>query len=301
MNKGVVFAIIAAFMFSIMNAFVKAVSVSIGTGEIVFARSVIGLVIILSIMYVGKIKFSHKDIPVLIFRGATGGISMCLIFWAISGMPLGDVSILQQLSAFFVLIISVVYLKDKVPKKSILPLCLIVLGTCCVVKPWEFSSFSFYAIIAVIAAFLGAVAYTTIHTLYQRGNHNSWEIVAYFLMCSTVIGAVTMFNNYTPVNTAHEWWLLIGIGITSVLAQLFMTKAYGLTHQIVVSFILYLGVFLNALWGYIFFGEIMSVLSVSGGILIIGSSIALSLVKSKDLKRKTGVRENQQAEEPAKN
>lgn len=286
MNKGVIFAVVAAFMFSVMNALVKEVSTTITTGEIVFFRSIIGLVIILMIMYFGKIKFSHCDIKTLIFRGVVGGLSMSLIFYTLAYMPLADVSILQQLSAFFVLIISVVYLKDKLPKIMIIPLAIIVLGTLCIVKPWEFSSFSFYALIAVFAAFLGAVAYTTIHTLYKKGNHNSFEIVAYFLGCSSIIGIILMIDDYKVVKDSTEWIYLVGIGITSLLAQLFMTKAYGLAHQVVVSFILYLGVFLNVLWGYLFFDEIMTLSSLVGGILIIGSSIYLSFAKSKNLKGK---------------
>ena len=89
-----------------------------------------------------------------------------------------------------------------------------------------------------------------------------------------------MYNNYRfPTN--YETILLLGIGITSLLAQAFMTQAYGLANQILVSFIMYLGVFLNAIWGYIFFNEIMNILSIIGGIFIIGSSSYLTTTKNK--------------------
>ena len=279
-NKGFILAMLSSLMFSIMNVFVKEASKTMGTGEIVFVRSFIGIIAILIIMRYCHLHFSHKDIPTLILRGFAGGVSMFLLFVAISGMKLGDVAILQQLSAFFVLIISVVYLKEKLPTKSILPLIIIVLGACFVLRPWEYSSFSIYALMAIASAFLIGVVVTTIHKLFEFGGHNSWEIVFYFLFFSMIVGLIAMINNY-KMPTTYEWILLIAIGITSLLAQAFMTNAYGLANQVLVSFIMYLGVFLNILWGYLFFDEIMNILSIIGGILIISSSLYLTISKQK--------------------
>lgn len=280
-NKGLILAMLSSLMFSIMNVFVKEASKTMGTGEIVFVRSIIGVVAILIIMKYCHLHFSHKDIPTLVLRGFAGGVSMFLLFIAISGMKLGDVAILQQLSAFFVLIISVVYLKEKLPKSAIAPLTIIVLGACFVLRPWEYSSFSIYALMAIASAFLIGVVVTTIHKLFEYGGHNSWEIVFYFLFFSMIVGLIAMLINDYRMPSTYETILLIAIGITSLLAQAFMTQAYGLANQVLVSFIMYLGVFLNILWGYLFFDEIMNVLSIVGGLLIIGSSLYLSISKKK--------------------
>lgn len=280
LNQGLVFAMLSAFMFSIMNVMVKELSITMPTGEIVFVRSLIGVIIILLIMKSCQIKFSNKDIPMLFFRGIVGGASMLLLFIAISGMKLGDVAILQDLSAFFVLLISIFYLKEKLPLKTIPPIIIIILGTCFILRPWEYNSFSIYALFAIFSAFLAAVAYTTIHKLFDHGGHNSWEIVFYFLFCSMLIGLIFMYDNYRLPNN-YELILLIGIGITSLLAQTFMTQAYSLANQVLVSFIMYLGVFLNAIWGYVFFDEIMQTLSIIGGIFIISGSFYLTLLRNK--------------------
>lgn len=285
LNRGLVFAMLSAFTFSIMNVMVKEISLTMATGEIVFVRSLIGVIIILIIMKSCHIGFSKKDVPTLVFRGIVGGTSMFLLFVAISGMHLGDVSILQQLSAFFVLLISIFYLKEKMPPNAVLPLIIIILGTCLILRPWQYNSFSVYALFAIGSAFLAAVAYTTIHKLFEKGGHNSWEIVFYFLFFSMLVGLAAMYGN-CRLPTTYEAVLLIGIGITSLLAQAFMTQAYGLANQILVSFIMYLGVFLNAIWGYVFFNEIMNILSITGGIFIIGGSLYLTVSKQKKILKK---------------
>ena len=275
MNRGLIFAMLSSLAFSFMNVFVKEASQTINTGEIVFIRSLLNVIMVLVIMRIAKIKFSHKDRKTLIFRGVVGGLSMSLIFLAVSGMNLGDVSILQQLSAFFVLIISAVYLREKLPAHTILPLIIIVLGTCLILRPWEYSSFSVYALFAIASAFTGAVVYTTIHKLFENGGHSPWEVIFYVMFCSIFIGLATMYND-CRMPTNHEWIILLAVAITSLIGQNFMTQAYAYANQVLVSFVMYLGVFFNALWGYVFFGEVMHNLSIIGGVLVIGSSIYLS-------------------------
>lgn len=279
-NKGLICAMGAALSFSIMNMLVKKLSFTMGSGEIVFGRSFIGIVILLVIMKSLNVGFSRKDIPSLVFRGAVGGLSMFLIFVAISGMHLGDVSILQQLSAIFVLLLSALYLKEKISVKTYPALIVIGAGAVCLLRPWEYDSFSVYAILAILSALLAAMAYLTISKLFKSGGHNSWEIVFYFLFFSMLIGMFGMLkNSHYPNN--NEMILLLAIGLVSLLAQALMTRAYGSANAVMVSFVMYLGVFFNAMWGYLFFDEIMHVLSIIGGILIIGGSMYLTITKNR--------------------
>ena len=125
-----------------------------------------------------------------------------------------------------------------------------------------------------------AVIYTTIHQLFAKGGHSSWEIVSYLFFFSTIIGAIQMIYDFHWPDT-REWIILIGIAIVSLIAQVWMTQAYGTANQVLVSFIMYLGVFLNMLWGAVFFDEEIGFMTASGGILIIGSSIFLTLHREK--------------------
>ena len=58
---------------------------------------------------------------------------------------LGDSQILSQLAAFFMCILSPIFLKEKLPKEAIPGLVVISLGTLCVVQIWNFDSFNVYA------------------------------------------------------------------------------------------------------------------------------------------------------------
>lgn len=285
MNRGLLYAIGSTILFSVMDVMVKQLSTIMDSSEIVFGRSAIGIIVLLIIMKSGGIKFSHKDFPALVFRGAVGGMSMYLLFLSISGMRLGDVAILQQLSAIFVLLLSALWLKQKLPGKTYPPLLVIIFGAALVLRPWEYSSFSGYAVFMIMSAFLSAVAYITISKLFESGGHNSWEIVFYFLFCSMLIGGVGMTGHFTYPNV-NESILLIGIGTVSLLAQALMTQSYGCANAVLVSFVFYLEVFFNVLWGYFLFNEAMYGLSIAGGVLVIGGSVYLTIMKNADKKQR---------------
>jgi len=278
LNKGVALALASAFLFSAMDVFVKLASKGVPSGEIVFVRSVIDLIVIFFIMRKKGLGFTKKDLPDLLLRGLCGGGSMCLTFLAISGMPLGDVSILTKLDAFFVLLLSVFWLKESIPDRAGIPLCVIALGACLVVKPWHLASLNAYSFFAIASAFLASMAYTTIHKLFAKGGHNTWEIMSYLFFFSAAIGAAQMPGR-AVWPTWSQWGLLAGVAFFSLMAQACMTVAYKLTNQVLVSFIRYLGIFLNIFWGFVLFGEKIDPLSCIGGVLIILSSMVLGRMR----------------------
>jgi drug/metabolite transporter (DMT)-like permease len=219
--------------------------------------------------------FPTLDIP----RGVLGGCGMICLFLRFSGMPLGDVSILSQLSAFFVIVFAAIFLHDILPKGAY-P-AVVYHRHRGVSHP---ASLELHVIQRVSHVCFGsgcvssAAAYTTISKLANSGEHHQYEIVLYFLVCATIAGAVIMGTDFIMPD-AFQWGLFIIMGILTLLAQIWMTNAYTVADPIIVSFVQYIGVFFNVVWGYLFFDESMALLSIAGGICIIGGSMYLSKLK----------------------
>lgn len=273
-------SLLASFLLSMMNGFVKELSTIMGTGEIAFFRGAFGVIFILLLMWQQKRSFSNKDRFMLITRGVFGGIGMYCYFVALSGMALADVSIIAQLSAFFVLFFAALFLNEKLPKGVLWPILIIVAGMCVIVRPWEYATFSWYALAALGGAFFSAAAYTTIRNITLAGGHDEMEIVFYFLASATVVGGIVMAQENIVAPTGYGWFLIIGMSVVSLLAQICLTKAYGKTNPVLASFVQYSGVFFNALIGFVIFDEWLSTMTILGGIGIIGGSIYLTRLKS---------------------
>lgn len=288
MSKGVVYMIFSALAFSIQNVIVKELSYTMGTGEIGFFRGFLSALLILGLMKVQHIHFSHCDRGALWFRGIAGGIGMICIFYALRGMPLADVSILSQLSAFFVMLFAALFLKEVLPKGAGLPLVIIVVGACLVVRPWNFASFNVYSLFVLAQSVCAAAAYTTISKLTGSGKHHQYEIVFYFLFCAAVTSAVLMGFDFQMPNI-REWGLYIALGIITVIAQIWMTEAYANANPVVVSFVAYIAVFYNALWGFLIFDETLTLMTICGGIGIVGGSMYLTKLKHDAIAMKSSV------------
>lgn len=284
MSKGVIYMILSALAFSIQNVIVKELSTTMETGEIAFFRGFLSALIILVLMKWQHIHFSKYDRPSLWFRGIVGGAGMMFIFYALRGMPLADISILSQTSAFFVMLFAAIFLKEVLPKGAPLPLVIIVIGACLVVQPWNFSSFNVYSLFVLAQAICAAAAYTTVSKLTGSGRHHQYEIVFYFLFCAAIGGAVIMGLDFQMPN-AREWVLYLAMAVVTVLAQVWMTDAYASANAVVVSFVAYIAVFFNALWGYLVFGELLTTLTVLGGVCIVGGSMYLTKLKHDRLKQ----------------
>lgn len=282
MKNGVFLAILSSLIFSIMNALVKAVSFTIPSSEIVFFRSLIGTVLIYYFMRKSKVAFSTEGIPLLVLRGVLGALYLLTYFYTISKIPLVDASILVHLSPFFVILFSMLFLKEKLDPKLVLLLPVVIIGAVFIIKPFEYSSYSIYALIGILSAALAAGASVTIRQLTKK--HHSYEIVFYFLATATLVSIPLMWNNFI-IPTLTEMFYLLCIGVVSLLGQVFLTQAFTHENAAVVAVTRYIGIVFNAMWGFLFWTEIPDVFTVIGGTLIVVSCIALSWKKPVKVKQ----------------
>lgn len=147
MTLGITASILAAFLFTVMDVSAKVLA-PLGMGEITFIRGMAGLLFIpLIAMHEGKAVFSGKDRLLLHLRGLFGGFGILLFFYSLPGLKLGDAEILVQLSAFFMCILSPIFLHTT-PSGKVLPwLITIAAGAAVVLQVWNFQAFNGYALL----------------------------------------------------------------------------------------------------------------------------------------------------------
>ncbi|KOR89447.1 hypothetical protein AM231_10050 [Paenibacillus solani] len=273
MKNGVWLALFSSLVFSVMNVLVKEVSGTIPPAEIAFFRGLIGTILILVLMRSKQISFSRSGIPMLALRGVLGGLYMLAYFFTLSRIPLTDASILAQMSPVFVIVLSVIFLKEKLSRRTLGILPFIFLGAALLVKPHEYSSYSVYALVGILSAVFSAAAGISIR--YLSKIHPSYEIVFYFVATSTLVALPFMWQQFVIPNLLQSAYLL-AIGVVSLLGQVFLTRAFTHESAIVVQVVSYFGLVLNGLFGFIFWQEIPDMLTVIGGVIIVAGCIALS-------------------------
>lgn len=215
----------------------------------------------------------------LSLRGLFGSIALFFYFVSIEGLTLGDAQILSQLAAFFMCILSPIFLHDKLPKEAIPGLLAIALGTLVVVQIWNYSSFNLYALYGIGGGFFSAAAYIVISRLAEKGFKSNTEIVFYFQIFSLIVGITMMQKEAFAMPSGPEWLWAAGLGLFALSAQMFMTWAFQHVNSVVVSFLMYSEILFHALFGWIFWDEVLTVWSWIGGLMIVAGSIMLLVFK----------------------
>ena len=269
-KKGLIYALLSALLLSTMNLFVKMLGSNIPSGEIAFFRGFFGTVAVLIVMYIKGIRFSTEDRGLLVMRGLYGGFGMVCNFIALVHMKMSDATILFQTSGIFVFIFSALFLKERVPKGAGKWLILIFVAVMVMVNPFSYGGFTWYALVAVLGAALSAAAYTTIRSISKHGQHSNFEIMAYFLITGMIAGLVTTDGFVMP--QGQEWLIITAIGAITVVAQ----------------FLQYIGVFISSFYGFLFFGESLSIETVGAGIAMFVASVMLARLKEQNGPIKAG-------------
>ena len=209
-------AILSPFIFSIMNALVKAATLSIPSNEVAFFRSIIGTGIIFVMMKNRKIAFSTTGIPTLTVRGILGALYMIAYFYTLSRIPLADASILVNLAPVFVILLAAFFLKEKLSCRSLAIVPVFFIGAVLTVKPYNFSAYSVDALFGVLCAVLSAFISFAIR--YLSKNHHTYEIIFYFMAATTVVSAPLTWNEFVMPNPGELLYLL-AIGLVSLAGQ----------------------------------------------------------------------------------
>ena len=268
MYKGAKFMIISSFAFSLMHLCVKALP-NIPVFELVFFRSFISLLISFTSLKSKNIPVFGVNKKILLIRGFIGVTALTLFFITLQNIPLASAVTIQYLSPIFTALFAVWILKERMKKIQWVFFAMAFLGVF-ILKGFDTSGqlSYFYISIGLISACLSGVAYNCIRLL--RKTEHPLVVVFYFPLVATPIMAVLSFFNWVQPQ-GIDWFYLLLLGILTQVAQIYMTKGIQSDSAGNIMTFKYIGVLFALIYGYLFFGETYSFLSILGiFILILG-------------------------------
>ncbi|MCR5112209.1 MAG: DMT family transporter [Ruminococcus sp.] len=268
---GILFIIISAFCFALMNLFIR-LSGDVPTLQKCFFRNFFALVVAVGTLVKSgtKFKIGKGNVKYLLIRSISGGVGMICNFYAVDHLAISDASILNKLSPFFAIIFSYFILKETAGAFDWISVIVAFVGAMFVVKP----SFSL-EVIPAAAGFIGGLgaglAYTFVRKLGMRGE-NSMIIVAFFSGFTSLMFLPYLILRYQPMS-GKQWLFLILTGIAAAGGQIFITKAYSKAPAKEISVYDFSIVLFAALFGFMFLRQVPDILSFVGYIIIIGIAV----------------------------
>ena len=274
MNKGAQYMLVSSFAFSLMHLCVKALP-HIPVFELVFFRSIVSLLISFTSLKQKKIYVLGNNKKVLLARGFFGVTALTLFFITLQNLPLAGAVTIQYLSPIFTAFFAIWILNEKIKNRQWFFFALAFLGVL-TLKGFDISgqiSFKYIGIGLVSACFSG-LAYNCIRLL--RNTEHPLVVVFYFPLVATPIMAVLSYFNWVKPQ-GIDWVYLILLGIITQIAQIYMTKGIQSDRAGNIMTYKYIGVLFAFGYGYLFFGETYSFMSIFGIFLLL-SGVLLNIV-----------------------
>ena len=276
----------AAASFSLMAAIVKLSSGEFGSLELVFYRSVFGMVlmIFLAASQHGSMRTEHFREHMI--RSGLGVLSVALWFFTLRDMTFSTNMTLIYTTPLFMAANFIVLAKmkhERAPWAMVASILVGFIGITLILRP-EFHEKDF--IPGLVCLFISAIDLLVYWQMQKMGKlgEPSWRIVFYYTSFGTLwgfIGHLIAHGSFSAINM-QSLLPLTGMGISATIAQLCMTQAYGVKNILVTSVLQYSAIIFATIFGYFFFGDRISLDAGVGIAIIIAAGIVATLFIKKN-------------------
>ena len=258
--------------FSIMDLIVKW-SDNYPLGQVIFFRGFFGIVLYYFVIPKERIRdFYFTKRPLLHFSRCFFGLAALLsIFTALRNLPLATVVSISFAAPIFTTIFSIFFLSERVGYFRWLAVFIGFIGILIISEP-GLSSLNFYYIFPVI--FVLGMSYVAISIRQLSSTEPVWLISLFFSAAITIAGLLTLpFGWIMP--SFYDLTLLSMIGFFGGVANLWLSQSYKFSEVSLVTPLKYLALVFAIVFGYLIWGEVPSVKTLIGAILVIASSIII--------------------------
>jgi len=280
---GLFYMLISVTFFSLMDVLVK-VTGEYALGEILFFRSLFGLIPIFFLIPKNRLKNFYKTqkISLHFYRSLFGTIAMASIFIALRNLELAETVAMTFAGPIFVTLFSIFFLSEKVRLTRWSAVIIGFIGVIFISRP-GFETANIFYIFPVIFCLGFAAVCILIRKLTLYGE-SVWLIAFYFTLVSGLVGLATFPFGGWLIPTKIDFILLALIGIFGSVANLLLTQSYKLAEVSLTTPLKYLALIYAIAFGFFIFQEIPSFYTILGAGLIVVSSLII-FTRERQLKK----------------
>ncbi len=274
--RGTLFMLLATFVFSLMTVFVKLLP-ALPVLEIIFFRAIFAIVVCLYSLISARVPVFGNNKTILIIRGVAGVTALSMGYYLIQEVPLAAASTLTYLAPIFTTILGIFIVKEKVSPLQFLFFALSFSGIL-LIQGFDNRISLFHLAVGITTSIVMGLAYNCVRKLSTT--EHPLVIMFYFpLLCLPVTGLWVLFNWVTPQGI--EWFYLMMVGLTSQVAQYYLTRSYQIAEIATVSIVNYTSIIYTIILGYLIFGESFNTMTYIGMALVCTGVIINVLYKTR--------------------
>ncbi|ARU01451.1 DMT family transporter [Yoonia vestfoldensis] len=265
---GVLWMVLTGLMFVAVTAIVKHVGDDVPAAQAAFLRYVLGLVFLLPMIRpILAARLTARQMKMFGIRGVVHALAVILWFYAMTRIPLAEVTAMNYLSPVYVSIGAALFLGEKLPPRRLIAVLLALVGAVIILRP------GVKAVESGHIAMLGtAVLFAVGYLLAKRlSGEVSAAVVVGMLSITVTIGlAPFAYAVWVTPTLAQLGWLFL-VAAFATAGHYTMTLAFAAAPLTVTQPVTFLQLVWAVVLGAVMFGEPVDGWVVLGGVVIMGS------------------------------
>ena len=268
--------LVSCFLFSVLAALIKYNASFIHQTDQAFFRNLFGIFLLLPFfLRQNKLVNFKSNYRFLFLRGFFGGITMILLFYAYTLIPLSQAMAISFSTPLFIYFGGIFFLKENTDKQKTFYMLLGFVLTLVIIRPDL--KLQIGSIFAIISSITHAIAGLMVKKLSKTEN-----VITLMFSLVLIMTPITFLPSLyvwdTPSNF-FVFFLLIVIATTATLGNFFWTKAISLTTLTNLMPFDFSKLIFATILGVIFFDEKIDLITIlcGTGIIICNSLIAKNI------------------------
>lgn len=255
---------------------IKLLGPDIPAGQSIFVRGVVSVVVLAFIARrtAGLHLLKTRNWLGHGLRSLSGTVSVFCLFYAVTLLPLANVTAIQFTAPMFVTLLAMLFLGERIHRFRLTALGIGFLGALIMIGPLLSYSggASLGAVLALSNAVFSAIAMVVLRKM--SGGEHAITITFYFSLTFMVCAALTAFLGW-QVPTSTQWLLIVLAGLFGVFGQILMTYSYRYAEASTIAPLDYSNMIMSVILGYVFFGDIPSLSVWIGTPLVVGAGMII--------------------------
>ena len=281
---------LSVLFFVLMSVCIKATGDHIPLFQVVFFRNFFALIPLFFVIYFLNLKISSINNYPLHFGRAIIAISaMSLFFISIRYVPLVEMQTISFSSVFFISILSVFFLGEKIGYRRILAVIVGFIGVVIILNPGA-ALFSNYSFLPLIASFFLSIAVIFLKKILLT-NNNILSVWVFTALCTFI--SLFFYNDTWIWPQNYDLLFMVASGFLGFVAQICLTKSFQLADASLLAPLDFSSVIWSFFIGYIFFQEFITLNVFIGGLIII-LSVSYIFYRERVLKKQIVLGTNKQ-------
>lgn len=275
--------LVTGALFVAVTALVKFMGPRIPAPEAAFLRYLLGLVFLLPLLRpILTQQLTYRQWGLFGLRGFCHSFGVMLWFFAMTQIPLAEVTAMNYLSPVYVTIGAALFLGEKLAARRIAAVVIALIGAAIILRP-GMREISAGHLAMFFAAIVFGGSYLLAKVLVDQTNA---VMVVSMLSLTVTLGLAPFAIAVWVTPTLGELAILFGVACFATAGHYTMTLAFAAAPMAVTQPVTFLQLVWATLLGVVVFGEAVDIWVVIGGALIL-SSISFITWREAVLKRRS--------------